>query len=157
MLLFQDTRKNMFWRIAQDQLINQVLRKKQPHDQAFFPADLCYFLLRGSQSTLTPWVANNAMRAFVEYVINKGAFQKKPRPTLVQSLPAPSVLVDSEMLWGGDQGSRSGVSGSHAPFCSTPQLHLQVCWLSRMSPGRPLAKGTCRVSSPVIHTPSLWA
>lgn len=95
----------MFWRISQDQLINQVLQKKQPHNQAFFPADLCYFLLRESQSILIPWVADNTMRTFVEYVINKGVFHKKLRPTLVQSLHIPLSYWILEMLWGRGQGS----------------------------------------------------
>lgn len=126
-LLFQDIRKNMFGRLSQDQLINQVLQEKQPQNQTFFPADLCSLLHRESQSILTPWVADNAMRTFVEYVTNKGVFHRKPKPTLVQSLPIPLSYWIPEMLWGRGQGSAGPTPQLH------PQLHLQVCWLSRMS------------------------
>lgn len=86
------------------------------------------------------------LRTLLEYIINKGIFHKKPDPTSVQSLLTPLSYWILEMLWGGGQGSVG-------PTClSVHSLgDSKICWLSKMFPGRPLAKGTCRVSGSLSH------
>lgn len=89
------------------------------------------------------------LRTLLEYVIHKGVFCEKQVPTLVQSLPTSLSYWILEMLWGWGWGPP--VSWSPVPFCSIPQEHSQICWLSRMFQGRPLTKRTCRVSGPLSH------
>lgn len=136
----------MFWRISQDQIINQVLQKKQPHNQAFIPTDLYSFFPQwkpkhpDTMSSWWCWELCWNMQSIKEFFISNQVHpQSKVSP--------PPVLLDS---WDAS-GWGSRVSWSHPPFCSIPRVHSQICWLSRIFPGRPLAKGTYRVSGSLSH------